>query len=139
MSRGEEEAILQELREALEKARTDLRRYRQNDLTAPNAGQCLDALQGAVAEYLTAAQAALQRRFEEAATEPAPSLEGRGGQVSSSEGFEEAKQVELEKSKRRLTAAEATVPLPFSRPATYILEDKPRRLRLTITVEDLIA
>jgi hypothetical protein len=158
MSRGEEEAV-QALRAALEKARTDLRRYRENDLTAPYPALILEGLERAVGEALTAWEESRQTRapdpcsFAEVFRREA-SDEGRGGALrfagsSPQEAVGTARAGESSSpqeavgtaraGEKRPTAREATVPLLFSRPKTYVVEDPARRQKITITVEDLCA
>jgi hypothetical protein len=147
MSRGEEAA--QALREALETSRRELRSYDENDLRAPSPRANLGTLQKAVGEGLTAASEIFQDADEArekgrqaGIAEASACDESFAAQIREKEACAHAK--ELHKAAEEAFAAgvqagrkaQAQQSLPFTRPSSFDIEDKARKIRIFIRVQD---
>lgn len=143
MSRAEEEGQEDKrgedaLRKALALSRRDYQAYRDGGLRAPDFRTNLEALHQAVAEALTLGalpksevaraegyQAGRRDGYAEGARDGKKAYED-AARKAYAEGFEAGKKARPVEN----------VELPFHRPASFVVEDKARKLRIILRVED---
>jgi hypothetical protein len=135
MTRGEQEKaserLFQDLSDALLRAREAVRRHEAGDLLAPPCSQALKAFATEVADSITRLRAWAEK-LGISLQEERKACEGVLAEARQTWPSAKLPPKRVRPKETRQTG------LPFSRAESYTFEDKVRRLRFRVTVEDLI-